>query len=81
MVGRALGAEPFAIDDGLPGVWISRTPERPMRSSALPSTRRTAPRRPVLRQRADARDRQVVLQLLDVTIPMEIDEVDDFVVH
>ena len=37
------------------------------------------PKLRVGRQRADARNRQIFLELVDVTIPVDVDEIDDLV--
>ena len=78
---RAFGAEPVAIDDGVAGRFeepdigqadAAHLVGRPFGAAAHIAG--------MLRQRADARNREVSLQLLDVAVTIGVDEVDD-VVH
>ena len=79
---RALGAEPVAVDDR--DARASRSAGRSAgrcAASRRRSTRRSAGRPPACsRQRADAGDGEVGLQLVDVAVAVGVDEVDD-VVH
>ena len=78
---RALGAEPVAVDDG-----IARRLDQPdvLQADAAHLVGGPLGAAPdvgrVLRQRADAGDREVVLEFVDVAIAVGVDEVDD-VVH
>ena len=77
---RALGAEPFGVDHGMAGR-LHET--RVVQADAGELGRRPLGAAPdvggVRRQRRDAGNGQVFLQLLDVTVTVDVDVVDDLV--
>jgi hypothetical protein len=78
---RALGTEPVAVDHRVAGRLDQPDVLHPDAPHLVGGPFGTAPHvRLVLRQRADARDGQVALQLFDVPVAVGVDEVDD-VVH
>ena len=78
---RALGAEPVAIDDRVAGRLDQPDVLQPDAAHLLGGPLGAAPHvLLMLRQRADAGNGEVGLELVDVAIAVGVDEVDD-VVH
>ncbi len=73
--------EPVAVDDGIARGVDQADVLHPGRGQRVGGPLRRAPHVAlVLRQRADARDGEVLLEFLDVSIAVDVDEIDD-VVH
>ena len=78
---RTFGAQPVAVDDGVAGRFDEPDVVEADAAHLLGRPLGAAPDvAGVLRQGADARNREVGLQLLDVAVTVRVDEVDD-VVH